>query len=176
MAPGLPNRSVILCILKWNQQGTLRALEGRWGLRALENCRYCPSGHKGWYPWLSGARCVSVLGLFFPGKSLPSFVYRVSPHSLVWRCLFFLIFEELSKGEHRYRSQPDRLCVVVSPPPPWIQRICGLLLMLLLNDLEMRVPKTRESLASLGDWSIVILFNFENVLCVWVHECVGMGM
>lgn len=118
MAPGLPNRSVILCILKWNQQGTLRALEGRWGLRALENCRYCPSGHKGWYPWLSGARCVSVLGLFFPGKSLPSFVYRVSPHSLVWRCLFFLIFEELSKGEHRYRSQPDRLCVVVSPPPP----------------------------------------------------------
>lgn len=56
MAPGLPNMSVILCILKWSQQGTLRALEGCWGLRALGNCRKSPSGPRRLHPWLLGTR------------------------------------------------------------------------------------------------------------------------
>lgn len=46
----------------------------------------------------------------------------------------------------------------------------------LLCDSEMMLPNARESLASLQDGPIVILFHFENVLCVHDHDCVGAHM
>lgn len=71
MAPGLPNMSVIFCILEWNQQGTLRALEGFWGLRALGNTLE-PIWPQRLHPWLLGARHVSVFQAFsFLGSACP---------------------------------------------------------------------------------------------------------
>lgn len=48
--------------------------------------------------------------------------------------------------------------------------------MLLLSNLERKLLNTRESLASLQDGSVDILFNSENVLCGGAHEYVGAHM